>query len=287
MSHRQYAVKTTNLEKLNARLLSVSLSKDEKDWKSVFHTHHFTELFFVVNGEGNFLFRDEKYHIRTGDLVIIPPYMEHTEQSIKNTPLEYYVIGVEGISFQPADEETCVQVFCNFSNKSLISDLFAQMLYEVRNPSYGSDKICQDLLEILILRIVRYQHVIPVPITSTYMTKECARIKEYLDINYSEPITLDTLTELTHMNKYYIAHSFAKYTGQSPIQYLNQRRMEAACTLLKDTDHSISSISSAVGFSSQSYFTQAFRKKYGMTPIKYRQLHAADTDGDAENTGGI
>ena len=44
MSHRQYAVKTTNLEKLNARLLSVSLSKDEKDWKSVFHTHHFTEL---------------------------------------------------------------------------------------------------------------------------------------------------------------------------------------------------------------------------------------------------
>ena len=287
MSHRQYAVKTTNLEKLNARLLSVSLSKDEKDWKSVFHTHHFTELFFVVNGEGNFLFRDEKYHIRTGDLVIIPPYMEHTEQSIKNTPLEYYVIGVEGISFQPADEETCVQVFCNFSNKSLISDLFAQMLYEVRNPSYGSDKICQDLLEILILRIVRYQHVIPVPITSTYMTKECARIKEYLDINYSEPITLDTLTELTHMNKYYMAHSFAKYTGQSPIQYLNQRRMKAACTLLKDTDHSISSISSAVGFSSQSYFTQAFRKKYGMTPIKYRQLHAADTDGDAENTGGI
>ena len=100
MSHRQYAIKPTNIDKLNARLLSVSLSKDEKDWQSVFHTHHFTELFFVVNGEGNFLFHDEKYHIRTGDLVIIPPYMEHTEQSIKGTPLEYYVIGVEGISFQ-------------------------------------------------------------------------------------------------------------------------------------------------------------------------------------------
>lgn len=263
MSHRQYAIKPTNIDKLNARLLSVSLSKDEKDWQSVFHTHHFTELFFVVNGEGNFLFHDEKYHIRTGDLVIIPPYMEHTEQSIKGTPLEYYVIGVDGISFQPANKKTCVQVFCNFSNKSLIADLFAQMLYEVRNPSYGSDKICQD--------------------PSTYMTKECARIKEYLDINYSEPITLDTLTELTHMNKYYMAHSFAKYTGQSPIQYLNQRRMEAACTLLKDTDHSISSISSTVGFSSQSYFTQAFRKKYGMTPIKYRQQHA---DGSRSNAGG-
>lgn len=282
MSHRQYSIQNTNIEKLNARLLSISLSKDEKDWQSVLHTHHFTELFFVVNGEGNFLFHDKTYHIKAGDLVIIPPYMEHTEQSIKDTPLEYYVIGVDGVSFQPAGEQTCVQVFCNFSNKSLVSDLFAQMLYEVRNPSYGSDKICQNLLEILILRIMRYKHVIPVPLTSTYMTKECARIKEYLDINYSEQITLDTLTELTHMNKYYMAHSFAKYTGQSPIQYLNQRRMEAACTLLKDTDQSISSISSTVGFSSQSYFTQAFRKKYGMTPIKYRQTHERPDTPDAQ-----
>lgn len=82
------------------------------------------------------------------------------------------------------------------------------------------------------------------------------------------------------MNKYYMAHSFSKHTGQSPIQYLNNRRMEAACTLLKDTDYSISSISSTVGFSSQSYFTQAFRKKYGMTPIRYRQVHAAENESD-------
>ena len=115
---------------------------------------------------------------------------------------------------------------------------------------------------------------IPVPFSSTYMTKECAQIKDYLDSNYADHITLDTLTELTHMNKYYMAHSFSKYTGQSPIQYLNNRRMEAACTLLTDTDYSISSISSSVGFSSQSYFTQAFRKKYGITPIRYRQVHA-------------
>ncbi len=274
MSHRQYAVQSTDIEKLNARLLSISLSKDEMDWKSVLHSHQFTELFFVVNGEGNFLFRNDSYPIRTGDLVIIPPYMEHTEQSIAGKALEYYVIGMDGVSFQNEEERISAQFFCNFSNKALISDLFAQMLFEMKNPSYGSDKICQNLLEILILRIVRFQHLIPVPFSSAHMTKECAQIKEYLDSNYSSHITLDTLTELTHMNKYYMAHSFSKYTGQSPIQYLNSRRMEAACTLLTDTDYSISSISSSVGFSSQSYFTQAFRKKYGITPIKYRQIHA-------------
>ena len=105
------------------------------------------------------------------------------------------------------------------------------------------------------------------------MTKECAQIKEYLDTNYAEHITLETLTSLTHMNKYYMAHSFTKFTGMSPIQYLNRRRLETACQLLRDTDYSVSDISSQTGFSSQSYFTQIFRKFYGITPIKYRQIH--------------
>lgn len=275
MSHRHYSIKSDDIQKLNARLLSISLSKDEKDWNSVFHTHPFTELFFVVSGEGNFLFHDETYPIKTGDLIIIPPYIEHTEQSIPGCPLEYYAIGIDGISFLPENEQSCVQIFCNFRNNAPISELFSQMLYEVRGHAYGSEKICQNLLEILILRIIRSQHLIPVPLNSIHMSKECAQIKEYLDVNYADHITLDTLTELTHMNKYYMAHSFAKYTGQSPIQYLNLRRMEAACTLLTDTDYSISAIASAVGFSSQSYFTQTFRKNYGVTPIKYRQQHSS------------
>ena len=278
MSHRHYSIKEKELPKINSRLLSISLSKDERDWPSVLHTHPFTEIFFVLNGKGNFFFRRDIRPIETGDLIIIPPYLEHTEQSIPGTPLEYYVLGIDGIAFQEEDQSASAQIFCNFDNLSLISDLFAQMLYEVRNQSYGSDKICQNLLEVLILRIIRSQHLIPVAISPTHMTKECAQIKEYLDANYADQITLDTLTELTHMNKYYMAHSFARYTGQSPIQYLNQRRLQAACTLLEDTDHSISSIAESVGFSSQSYFTQAFRKKYGTTPIRYRQENRAAAD---------
>lgn len=271
MSHSHYAIQSEDVQKLNARLLSISLSKDEKDWTSVFHTHHFTELFFVVNGKGKFLFRDESYSIQAGDLLIIPPYIEHTEQSVKGSSLEYYVIALDGITFQPKNALNCVQVFCNFHNKTLVSDIFSQIYYEVRTQGYGSDRICQNLLEILILRIIRTQKLIPVPITTVHMTKECAQIKSYLDTNYAEHITLDTLTNLTHMNKFYMAHSFAKYTGYSPIKYLNKRRMEAACQLLTDTDYSISTISSSVGFSSQSYFTQTFRKTYGVSPIKYRQ----------------
>ena len=274
MSNRHYLINSEDLQNLNARLLSIAFSKDEGDWKSIMHTHHFTELLFVVSGEGSFSFNQEQSPLRRGDLVIIPPYTEHTERSSQNHPLEYYVLGIDGISFLSQKDRECAQVFCNFEHDPSIHELFRQMLYEIRTAQYGSQTICQHLLEILILKIIRSQQLIPVSINSIRMTKECAQIKEYLDSNYAEDITLDTLTGLTHMNKYYMVHSFTKYAGLSPIQYLNQTRLKRAQHLLKNTNYSISDIASSTGFSSQSYFTQIFRKNFNMTPVKYRQEHA-------------
>ena len=274
MSNRHYLINSEDLQNLNARLLSIAFSKDEGDWKSIMHTHHFTELLFVVSGEGSFSFNQEQSPLRRGDLVIIPPYTEHTERSSQNHPLEYYVLGIDGISFLSQKDRECAQVFCNFEHDSSIHELFRQMLYEIRTAQYGSQTICQHLLEILILKIIRSQQLIPVSINSIRMTKECAQIKEYLDSNYAEHITLDTLTGLTHMNKYYMVHSFTKYAGLSPIQYLNQTRLKREQHLLKNTNYSISDIASSTGFSSQSYFTQIFRKNFNMTPVKYRQEHA-------------
>ncbi len=276
MSNRHYLINSKDLQNLNAKLLSIAFSKDEGDWKSIMHTHHFTELLFVVNGEGSFSFNQQHSPLRPGDLVIIPPYTEHTERSSKDCPLEYYVLGIDGISFLSQKDQECAQVFCNFEHDSSIHELFRQMLYEIRTAQYGSQTICQHLLEILILKIIRAQQLIPVSINSIRMTKECAQIKEYLDSNYAEHITLDTLTSLTHMNKYYMVHSFTKYAGLSPIQYLNQTRLKRAQYLLETTNYSISDIASSTGFSSQSYFTQIFRKNFQMTPVKYRQEHTSN-----------
>lgn len=274
MGHRQYSVTTTQAQEFHAQLLSISLSKDEADWKNIYHTHHFTELFYVIEGKGNFLLKDNPhFSISRGDLIIIPPHMEHTEQSIPGTPLKYYVLGIDGVVLQSQNQHHSPHLRCSFSSSDFIESLFDQMLLEMHSQAYGADIICQKLLEILLVKIVRSQHLQPVPAAAKRMSKECAKIKEYLDTSYAEHITLDSLTDLTHINKYYMAHSFTKYTGLSPIQYLNEVRLKTACGLLEKTDFSISDISSTTGFSSPSYFTQSFRKKYGITPIQYRRQH--------------
>ena len=79
----------------------------------------------------------------------------------------------------------------------------------------------------------------------------------------AEHITLDTLTGLTHMNKYYMVHSFTKYAGLSPIQYLNQTRLKRAQHLLKKYQlFDFLILRPPPDFSSQSYFTQIFRKNF-------------------------
>ena len=67
-----------------------------------------------------------------------------------------------------------------------------------------------------------------------------------------------------------MAHAFAKYMGVSPITYLLQKRIEEGKSLLSSTSHSISQIATSLGFSSQSYFSQAFKKATGRTPVQYR-----------------
>ena len=108
-------------------------------------------------------------------------------------------------------------------------------------------------------------------VPSQHPSKECAAIKRYLDANYSEDITLDTLSQLSHLNKYYLSHEFTKYYGISPINYLNQRRIDVCKELLENSDYDISDIAHLTGFSSQSYLSQSFRRYCNTTAGSYRR----------------
>ena len=101
--------------------------------------------------------------------------------------------------------------------------------------------------------------------------RECTEIKRYLDTNYREDISLDLLAELAHLNKYYLAHTFQREYGISPITYLNRRRIEESKYMLGNTGYSLAQISELMGFSSPSYFSQCFRKAEGLTPNEYRR----------------
>lgn len=264
-----------------ARLLYVSTSKYEGDWQSILHSHPFSELFYVVNGQGTFIAEDTEFPVKKNDMVIINPHVRHTEKSLPGAPLDYIVLGIEGLSFAfekiaAARSGESAQAPSGTVNKYNVSKTnvctcLNLMLEEVSRQEEDYETVCQNLLEVLLISMLRSGSLSVVPDNSRLLNRECTQIKNYLDANYSETITLDSLAALTHMNKYYLAHTFTKYVGLSPINYLLQKRIQEGKSLLESTSYSIAQISDLLGFSSQSYFSQAFRKATGMTPMQYRK----------------
>lgn len=273
MSNSRYTVKPQNFQKINSQLLYISISRYEGDWQSIPHIHHFAELIYVVGGQGDFRSGSKKKAISTDDLIIIPPNVEHTEVSSPANPLEYFVLGIDGVTFQNTGSENGPSIH-NYTKDNAISSILHLLLAEAQEEKEGSSMACQNLLEVLLIHIIRMQKLLPLPYTATKMTKECGLIKRYLDSNYADSITLEHLASLAHMNKYYLVHAFTKYTGLSPINYLNTRRLQVSKELLNATNYSISQVASLSGFSSQSYFTQVFKRESGISPSQYRRSGA-------------
>lgn len=88
-----------------ARLLYVSSAKYGGDWHSTPHTHSCSELFYVTGGTGKFLIEDQSYPVSADDLIIVNPGVEHTEQGVNASPLEYIVLGIEGLELSGIREE--------------------------------------------------------------------------------------------------------------------------------------------------------------------------------------
>lgn len=278
MSNEMVSLSSGTSSRSDFQLRYISISKYEGDWNSLPHTHQFTELFYVLHGEGVFYIEREKVPVKTDDLIIINPNVEHTEKTFPNNPMEYIVFGVEGLAFSFPEHDQAYGRGYSFysygSDKNQFINFAQLMMHEFQDKKPGFEKVCHGLLEVLLVYISRKQKLSVISESSFQLSKECAIAKRYIDTNYAQDITLDSLADLTHINKFYLAHSFTECIGQSPISYLTERRLAACKELLSSSNLSVTQIATSAGFSSQSYFSQIFNKKVGMSPRQYRKLYA-------------
>lgn len=278
MSNEMVSLSSGTSSRSDFQLRYISISKYEGDWNSLPHTHQFTELFYVLHGEGVFYIEREKVPVKTDDLIIINPDVEHTEKTFPNNSMEYIVFGVEGLAFSFPEHDQAYGRGYSFysygSDKNQFINFAQLMMHEFQDKKPGFEKVCHGLLEVLLVYISRKQKLSVISESSFQLSKECAIAKRYIDTNYAQDITLDSLADLTHINKFYLAHSFTECIGQSPISYLTERRLAACKELLSSSNLSVTQIATSAGFSSQSYFSQIFNKKVGMSPRQYRKQYA-------------
>ena len=260
---------------MNFHLLYISKSLYGQDWHSTPHAHHCTELFYVLQGKGSFLVNDETFDIKEDDLIIVNPNVMHTEMSKNEEPLEYIVLGIEGLQFttmgaQGEMDDFSVHNYYDYKHEVLF--YMKTLLQEMEHEDEDFEVVCQNLLEVLIINMVRRTKANMIVAPSQKITKECRYIEQYINHHFKEEITLELLSEKSYMNKYYLVHAFKQYKGVSPISYLISKRIESAKELLETTNYPIAQIAECSGFSSQSYFSQVFKKSEHISPNEYRKM---------------
>lgn len=255
-----------------AKLLNVSSAKYGGDWHSVPHTHNHMELFYIVGGKGQFLIQDQLYPVNANNLVIINPNVPHTEVSLNAQPLEYIVLGIEGVELASSEQSNGRFSMLDHFESVEISGCLRNILREMELKSTGYEDVCQAYMEILIIRLMRSTALsVPMQPQQISANRQCAAVKRYIDQHFKETLTLDQLAEEAHMNKFYLSHAFKQEFGVSPINYLISCRIEESKYLLAETDLSISQIAQLLNFSSPSYFSQVFRRTQGVSPVEFRQ----------------
>ncbi len=96
------------------------------------------------------------------------------------------------------------------------------------------------------------------------------QIKQYIDQNYTDNITLNTLSEKFYVNSSYMSRLFKQELGENFIDYLTGKRMKEAMKLLVSTEMHVYEISENIGYGNPKYFSQLFKKYTGMSPREYR-----------------
>lgn len=99
------------------------------------------------------------------------------------------------------------------------------------------------------------------------------QITEYIDSNFQEKLTLQTLADVCHGSPYHLQRTFKRVRGISPNEYIEHTRINKAIELLIHTNTPIATIGLAVGMKNTAYFVTLFKKKIGFTPNEYRILH--------------
>lgn len=265
------------------RLLYVSVARYSAEWHSTLHTHPCAELFFVTSGNGYLRLTDRNVPITTGDLIIVNSNVEHTEVSSEELSLEYIVMGVEGLEALAGDKGDDGYSIVHFqSDSEPILFYLRNLLSELESKLPGYNIVCQDLLEVVLLHLMRRSEFTVTFVPSSHKsTRETAIVRRYIENHFKENLTLDTLAEIAHVSKYYLAHNFTKEYGTSPINYLLSCRIRESLYLLTETSLSLSEIARMLGFSSPSYFSQSFRRIQGISPMQYRIQHRQGDKGNS------
>ncbi|VGO14024.1 HTH-type transcriptional activator RhaS [Pontiella desulfatans] len=266
-------------------------AQQEQNWGLPWHRNEGIELTFLETGTLSFSVGETTLQLQPDALAITRPWQPHQlgAPNIDIGRLHWIIIDV-GVR-QPHQDWTWPDwlVITPHDLEELTT-----ILRENEQPVWpATEEIRTCFREIgktirkkqSLSRIAIYTNELLIHLLELFRTQEVRLSKSLIDARrsvqlfldslgstYAEPWTLDSMAESCGLGVTRFTHYCRKLTNQTPVQYLNRLRVDAAAGQLKNHPaKKIIDIAFDCGFSSSQYFATAFRKQHGMTPKSFRK----------------
>jgi AraC-like DNA-binding protein/mannose-6-phosphate isomerase-like protein (cupin superfamily) len=261
------------------------------------HGHEFIELIYVVRGKGIHWFLGSGYEIKSGDVFIINPgethgYSVESEEQMEiinclfmptlipdtllrelkiTTSMDYFYVH----PFLNNDERFNHRLNLHGQDAAFVLGLLENMIREWGNQSLGYTTLIRlQMIELLVLlsryfTLLQNKKNLPLHRHMDYdMTAK--RIYGYLERNYENKITLQSLANLFNVSTRQLNRLMGHEFGSSVIDVLHGIRISRAKHLLTETNEKVIAVATMVGYDDPSFFSRLFLRHVGCSPSQYR-----------------
>ena len=231
------------------------------------HMHKYIEIIYVLKGVQHITVEDKAYCVNEGEAAIIFPDIAHSYFKNENETADEILI-----MCAPKLLGSLFPSLSNFRSSTPIIEK-NQIDEETRfalthiNPENNFEVkfgyTCIILSKLINTMILNSDKRIPVQ-DITY------KLTEYINNNFTENITRESLAKTFNLSKYYISRVFAQKFKMNLRSYLGLIRAEHAAVLIRTTNRTLTDICSESGFDSIRTFNRVFKDIYGISPSEFK-----------------
>ena len=223
-------------------------------------------LFYIVKESESF-YLDKLTTGFPGSFILFAPGEKQHHKYLGDKTAEFYYVHFKCNQLPSSIGLTTSRVYHAPFNRQ-ICDVFEDMIEETlrKQPLYERLCICKlfNLLTLLERGLLWANH----PDKENF--ERIARAVQHMNKAYNSNSSLEDYANMCAMSKYHFLRLFEKMIGCTPMEYRNSIRLQHAADLLLEEKLSVEQISTMVGYSSASYFSSAFKQKYGLSPKQYQ-----------------
>ena len=228
-------------------------------------------LEFVSQGAGTLRLGDTEAELVPGSFYVYGPSVPHRIETSPENPLRKYFVGFTGTEVEnflerydmlPGSISRCVKV-------EPIRRAFDSLIDRGIRKSTFARPLCETITRQLLLMCRDDAAALVNTATATYATY--ARSRDFIELNFLQVTTLDAIAKACEVDAPYLCRLFARFQDESPYQFLTRLRMEHASSLLLESNASVQSVASALGFKNAFHFSRVFKSVHYVPPSRFRQ----------------